>query len=105
MLVYQKVLFTATNESTTKEYEENGTPTYSLEPPDSELYDDIQITEKKEKLCIKKSYKQYKVIKEYLTLENKIKRYENLSKKIFQFLKEALIILCWIRLKALILPD
>ena len=55
-----------------EEYEENGTPTYSLEPPDSELYDDIQISEKKENLCIKKSYKQYRVIKEYLTLENKI---------------------------------
>lgn len=64
-----------------EEYEENGTPTYSLEPPDSELYDDIQITEKKENLCIKKSYKQYKVIKEYLTLENKIKRYENLIER------------------------
>lgn len=64
-----------------EEYEKNGTPTYSLEPPDSELYDDIQITEKKENLCIKKSYKQYRVIKEYLKLENKIKKYENLIER------------------------
>ena len=31
--------------------------------------------------------------------------YKNISKKIFQLLEEALIILCRIRLKALILPD
>lgn len=61
-----------------EEYEKYGTPTYSLVPPDDELYDDTHKKAKRENLSIKKSYIQYKIIKEYLTLEKKIKKYENL---------------------------
>ncbi len=61
-----------------EENEKNGTPTYSFVPPNNELYDEYYKIVKKERLCIKKSYSQYKIIKEYLTLEKKIKKYENL---------------------------
>lgn len=61
-----------------EDYIENGKPTYSLVPPDDNFYDEYEDKEKKENLRIKKSYIQYKTIKEYLTLEKKIKKYENL---------------------------
>lgn len=61
-----------------EEYKKNGTLTYYLVPPDDESYDDNHKKEKRENLSIKKSYIQYKIIKEYLTLEKKIKKYENL---------------------------
>jgi len=60
------------------EYEKNGTATYSFVPPSDESYDGNHKKAKREKLCIKKSYTQYKIIKEYLILEKKIKKYENL---------------------------